>query len=236
MPHEHRKEKPFAEDIIKQLQNLLKNCKELKPNDCVIVLGDFNCELQRNVQGCTGKWLMNRRPDDGHSDKVLNLMRCHDLFAVDSLFRPKQKYMFGPEKRRRVCNATWLQKDKSLRPKKLDYFLVSNRWKSCVKNSATNWAPSFHRFGEAFDHSMLQISWTWRIRNEKRVVTKNFKAMSSENWQQLDNEIGKNLRDTELHQEQNSDAGTDERLHRMNTCIKDAIDKCVPCKKTAEQH
>ena len=114
IPHKYRKEKPFAEDVIKQLHELLKNCKNLKPTDCIIILGDFNCELQRNVPGCTGRWLMNRRPDDGHGEKVINLMRSHDLFAVDSLFRPKRKYMFGPNKKKHICNATWIQKDKSL--------------------------------------------------------------------------------------------------------------------------
>ena len=89
-------------------------------------MGDLNCELQRNVPGCTGRWLMNKRPDDGHSDEGMNLMRSHDLFAVDSLFKPRRKYMFN-SKKKRICNATYLQKDKQLRPKKLDYFLVSNR-------------------------------------------------------------------------------------------------------------
>ena len=50
--HKYRKTKPFAEDVIIQLHQLLSNCKKLKPMDCVIVLGDLNCELQRNVQGC----------------------------------------------------------------------------------------------------------------------------------------------------------------------------------------
>ena len=83
----------------------------------------------------------------------------------------------------------------------------------------------------AFDHCMLQISWTWRVRKEKLAVTKDFKAMTSESWKQLDEEIGNNLRNKELQQDQSTDEGTDERLHRMNTCINDAVEKCVPSKK-----
>ena len=129
-------------------------------------MGDFNCELQRNIPVCTGKWFMNHRPDNGHSNELVNVMQAHDLFAVDSLFKPKRSRMFCKQ-RKRVCGATYLQKDKSLRPKKLDYFLASNRWNNCVTVSKSIWAPSIHRFGEAFDHNLLQVKWKWRMCSEK---------------------------------------------------------------------
>ena len=165
VPHKYRTSTPVAQDVIQQIDNLLTNCKNIKPNDCIVLLGDFNCELQRNVQGCTGRWFMNRRPDDGHSAQVMNLMRQHDLYAVDSLFKPKRKRLVG-NSRPRVCNATYLQKDTTRRPKKLDYFMVSNRWKSCVTNSSTDWAPAVHRFGKMFDHCLLKISWKWRVNKD----------------------------------------------------------------------
>ena len=138
---------------------------------------------------------MNQRPDNGHSDRVLSFMRSHDLFAVDSMFKPKSKFMFATGDKRRKCNATYLQKDVSLRPKKLDYFLVSNRWRSCVKNSDTKWAPSIHRFGRAFDHSLLQITWRWRTKSAKLVVGKDFKAMLKSDWVALDTAIDNNLKE-----------------------------------------
>ena len=113
VPHKFKQTAPMAQDVISQIDELLSNCKKLKPTDCVILLGDFNCELQRNVQGCTGRWLMNKRPDDGHSTQVMDLIRSHDLFAVDSLFRPKRRKMF--DGRNRVCNATYLQKSRMQR-------------------------------------------------------------------------------------------------------------------------
>lgn len=99
---------------------------------------------------------MNRRSDDGHIKDLVHVMQSHDLFAVDNLFRPNRSRMFYKQ-RKLVCNTTYLQKDKSFRPKKLDYFLVSNRWKSCVTKSSTDWVPSLHRFGKVFDHSLLRI-------------------------------------------------------------------------------
>ena len=124
IPHKYRTSAPQAADTLVQLNKLLSDREQIKVNDCIVLMGDFNCELQRNVQGCTGRWFMNKRPDDGHSDQVLNLLRLHNLFAVDSLFRPKRR-KFGQGDKPRVCNATYLQKDASRRPKKLDYFFVT---------------------------------------------------------------------------------------------------------------
>ena len=95
---------------------------------------------------------MTQRKDNGHGEDVLELMREFDLFAVDTLFKPARK-AWGKEKKMRYCNATYMAKDEERRPRKLDYILVSNRWKSMVKNAGTRWGPSLHRFGQKFDRS-----------------------------------------------------------------------------------
>ena len=231
IPHKYRKTAPQAADTIAELSSLLSNCKKLKPTDCVIIMGDLNCELPRNIQGYTGRWFMNKRHDDGHSADIISLMRSQDLFAVDSLFRPKRRKMFN-QKKKRICNATWLQKDTSLRPKKLDYFLVSNRWRSCVTNSKVCWAPSVHRFGRAFDHSLLQISWKWRVKQAQSAPAKDFKAMTDTKWSELNATIANNL---DKHKEANADStaeiSPDDQLTRLNSCIQAAIQTCVPTKK-----
>ena len=109
VPHKYRQQ-PCAADVLAQLDKLLADCKKIKKNDCLIILGDFNCELQRNIEGVTGQWFMNKRPDNGHSNNLVQVMRTNDLFAVDSLFRPKRSRMFSKQ-RKRVCGATYLQKD-----------------------------------------------------------------------------------------------------------------------------
>lgn len=72
VPYKFKKNSPFAEEVLTQLESLLVNCKKIRPMDCVIIMGDLNCELQHNVSGCTGKWLMNERPDNGHGLRVLD--------------------------------------------------------------------------------------------------------------------------------------------------------------------
>ena len=60
---------------------------------------------------------------------------------------------------------------------------------------ATCWAPSVYRFGKAFDHSLLKVSWKWRVKKVKMAVRKDFKAMSHEAWSKLGEEITKNLQE-----------------------------------------
>ena len=106
VPHKGRTQKPMAKDTLMQLRKLLQTVRK---SDCIILAGDLNCQLQRNVQGCTGKWSMTTRANEqGHGDEVLDLMRDHDLFAVGTLFKPKRKKWGGKV---RVCNATYLPKD-----------------------------------------------------------------------------------------------------------------------------
>ena len=134
----------------------------MAPDDCIVVAGDLNCQLRRNVPGCTGQWAMtSRQEEQGHDGQVLDLMRKHDMFAVDTLFKPKRKMWSG---KIRVCNATYLPKDVARRPKRLDYFLVSNRRKSAAVSSEVMWGPSMHRFGAKFDHGLVRVRWRCRLR------------------------------------------------------------------------
>ena len=158
IPHKYRKESPFAHEILEQLEILLRTVPQ---GDCIVICGDFNCQLRRNVPGCTGKWAMTKRNEDkGHDQQVLTLMRQFDLFAVGTRFKPPRKNWDGKSRR---CNATYLPKHEGRRPTKLDYFLVSNRWQSSVISSETKWGVSMKRFGKKFDHAILSIKWAWRL-------------------------------------------------------------------------
>ena len=84
IPHKGRKRESFTLDTIEKIRELLTTmCK----TDCVIWMGDFNCELQRHVKDCTGKWCMTKRQNNGHGSEILDLMWTFDLFVVDTLFK-----------------------------------------------------------------------------------------------------------------------------------------------------
>ena len=49
------------------------------------------------------------------------------------------------------------------------------------------WGASMDHFGKKFDHDLLEASWDWRLRTEKRPPKKDFKAMAmtDHKWQDL---------------------------------------------------
>ena len=102
VPHKGRKEVPFAKDTLKQVQELLVTVCKM---DCIILMGDMNCELQRNVQGYTGKWCMTTRKDNEHGDQMITLMRNYDLFAVNTMFKPTRK-VWGEKKKINTATRT----------------------------------------------------------------------------------------------------------------------------------
>ena len=175
IPHKGRKAKPVAKDTIKLLKELLKTVHK---SDCIILAGDFNCQLQRNVKGCTGQWSMTERPNkNGHGKEILNLMQEFDLFAMGTAFKPEKKLWAG---KYRTCNATYMPKQEGKRPTKLDYLCVSNRYKAMVIDTKVRWGPSIHRFGQKFDHGLLSAKWRWRTKREEKKTRPNLAAMNNQ--------------------------------------------------------
>ena len=78
IPHKHRSQ-PDAKSVLTQLNDFLTTSNKIKKTDCIIIMGDFNCELQRNIQGCTDKWLMTKKADNVHIKDLENVMRAHDI-------------------------------------------------------------------------------------------------------------------------------------------------------------
>ena len=88
IPHKYRNS-PTATHTLVQLDALIKTVPK---NDCLIICGDFNCQLKRNVSGLTGRWSMtSKHEEQGHDQELLDLMREYELFAADVKFKPKAK-------------------------------------------------------------------------------------------------------------------------------------------------
>ena len=244
-PHKGRTQKLVAQDTITQLKKLLRTVRK---SDCIIVGGDFNCQLQRNVEGCTGQWSMTKRANEnGHGNKVLNLMREFDLFAVDTLFKPKRKLW---NDKYRECNATYLPKDGSRRPTKLDYLCVSNRFKSMIIGSEVRWGPSIHRFGQKFDHGLVSAKWRWKTKKKKKQKRPDFAAMGSQSWPSFDEDLRIRLQKQEepraevekhvVEQKEHEDTVTAEDLgaeySKLAKCVYETIKNIVPEKKWIQKN
>ena len=97
VPHRGRTRAPYAEDTLEKIRKLLTT---IRKTDCIILMGDLNCELQRNVENCTGKWYMTKRKDNGNGEKVLDLMRAFDTVWWVHICYSQTTYM--------LCKTTYI--------------------------------------------------------------------------------------------------------------------------------
>ena len=82
------------------MATLLQLLKQVPNNDCIVLLGDFNEQLQSKVENCTGKW--GHGPASRNAGDVIDMMRLYDLCAINTYFQP-----------RRNNNATFVAASKS---------------------------------------------------------------------------------------------------------------------------
>ena len=85
MPHSSRAQ-PAQADTLNELDMI---CKQAKSGDCLVVMGDFNVQLPKNVQGCTGKYVC-AQGESPEANEVIHFMKNHDLFAINTKFRKRQ--------------------------------------------------------------------------------------------------------------------------------------------------
>jgi exonuclease III len=157
IPHKFRRREPYQESTLRMLRAFLQ---QLPKRSAVMVLGDFNAKLKRDVKGLTGKYCMHYFCDTGGTE-VMEIMREADLFAVSTAFQPCKGSALG--------NATYISKVEGAAPTQLDYVLVSNRFKSGVSSCKVRWGPSIHRFGHRFDHGMIQGTFRFRVAAHKAI-------------------------------------------------------------------
>ena len=150
IPHKMRKTSPFAADTMKCLESLLL---KVNTNDCVVLLGDFNCKLGRNIAKLSGKWCVHKTPNT-EGQQLLDTMRRLKLTAISTFFQP----------RRRKTNATYLAKDPAYKPSQIDYILISSRWATSVRNCQVKWGISCQRWGRKYDHGLVSCTLITRIK------------------------------------------------------------------------
>ena len=84
IPHRARI-KPTQENTLNTLIQLLK---QVPKYDYIIVLGDLNEQLCANIKNRTDHWTGGAASKN--ADKILDIMRMYDLYAINTHFEPKK--------------------------------------------------------------------------------------------------------------------------------------------------
>ena len=137
--------------VLQHLRDVLDNAR---PHDCIILIGDYNCQLTRNTPGVTGKWCVATRTCS-HGKQVTQLLRRYNLYVASTRFKPKRNASaatwiqnkrakasssMGPGNRgisrgRKYLRGPHKGKSKLVEARcrlQLDYIAISHRWLSCI--------------------------------------------------------------------------------------------------------
>ena len=166
IPQRQRKN-PAQADVYDELERLLDT---IPKHNCVILLGDFNSRLSRNVDGYVGRWCIHNTRDSG-GNRLLSIMQKFSLKSVSTYFQPKKRH----------TNATFLNIQPALPPSQIDYIIVSSRWSTGVRNCSTKWGLPISAHGRKYDHAFVTVMFKLRLKCERRRPRKDFSALKDEN-------------------------------------------------------
>ena len=80
---------PDQKSTYDKLEKLLQALS--KRRDAIILMGDFNSRLKRNITGYTGRWCIHNRSDEG-GERLLEIMRKFGLAFSSTYFQPKKRH------------------------------------------------------------------------------------------------------------------------------------------------
>ena len=214
MPQAARKEKPFPADTRQQLEQIIA---KIHPHTCIILLGDLNCKLGRSIENLTGRWCAEKHPN-AEGRHFLDIMEKYNLRAASTFFQPR---------RGKLGNATYLPRNPEFRPSQIDYILISSRWMSSIKNCKVKWGVSFKRFGQRFDHGLVECQFEARLVARKIQKSKDYSILKTDGdlCQRFDNQVMSNLSKQDF--DQNDPAKSVTNLAKS---INEAA-SILPCKK-----
>ena len=140
MPHAQRKQQPYFSDTLNRLDEVLQ---QVRNNYCVIILGNLNCKLARNIPKRTGRWWIHK-DSKRNGEEILDLMNRRNLCAISTMFKPL----------RGKTNAKFVPHDPMFNETQIDYILISSRWSTAVTDSKVKWGVSISRWGRKYDHDL----------------------------------------------------------------------------------
>ena len=215
MPHVYRAEPPFFNDTLNDLEKVLQ---KVTNHDCLLIMGDLNCKLGRNVENCTGRWCVHKHSNEAGED-MLKLMRRHKLFATSTMFQPP----------RRKSNATFLPRDKNMAPSQIDYILISSRWATSVQDCKVRWGISLQRWGRVYDHGLIKCKFKLRLSSSKPAKQLDYSALRSDKLTR--NKFNEAVASNLLKHDCANQANPVDAYNNFRLAITEAANATIPLKK-----
>ena len=165
IPQKQRKN-PDQKATYDELESLLMRVSQ---RDCIILLGDFNSRLSRDIYGRVGHWCIHNHRDAG-GDRLLSIMNSVNLRCVSTYYQPRKKH----------SNATFVNVQPDKPPSQIDYILVSSRWSSSVRSCSTKWGLAIDAYGRKYDHALVRMDFRPRLKCDRRSLRKDFASLRIE--------------------------------------------------------
>ena len=104
--------------------------------DCIVLMGDFNSRLSRNIDRRVGRWCIHNKRDSG-GDRLLAIMNYAMLTCFSTYFQPRRNHN----------NATYMNIQTDKAPSQIDYIIMSSRWASAARDCKCKWGISIKSYG-----------------------------------------------------------------------------------------
>ena len=206
MPHAQRKQQPYFSDTLNRLDEVLQ---QVRNNDCVIILGDLNCKLARNIPKRTGRWCIHK-DSNRNGEEMLDLMNRRNLCAISTMFKPL----------RGKTNATFVPHDPTFNETQIDYILIASRWATAVTDSKVKWGVSISRWGRKYDHGLVNCLFTSRLRTDKRPKQLDYSALKDVNTRNCYEDMVKATINEGVHEESDSSSSFRNLLNTVTNAAK----------------
>ena len=219
MPHAQCKQQPYFSDTLNRLDEVLQ---QVRNNDCVIILGDLNCKLARNIPKRKGRWCIHK-DSNRNGEEILDLMNRRNLCAISTMFKPL----------RGKTNAKFVPHDPTFNETQIDYILISSRWATAVTDSKVKWGVSISRWGRKYDHGLVNCLFISRLRTDKRPKQLDCSALKDVNTRNCYEDMVKATINEGVHDESDSSSSFRNLLNTVSNAAKATLPvrKPMPLRK-----
>jgi hypothetical protein len=166
VPHQQRVN-PSQAEIMDELEQLVL---DVPRSHALYVLGDFNAQMGRGVDGVTAKWCVRREAPDAAGRALETWGERTRLFALSSRYRP----------RRRGGAANYVCKSNPTARVQLDYIFGNDVACRAATAGRVRWLPAMRRHGRQFDHALVELELQVKVHSKPAPPRRDFASLDEE--------------------------------------------------------